>query len=463
MKKNTITIKCPFDETTIKEVSLHSEHDAKKMLQKANELFNNHNNWLPHFERIEILEKLAQRVDDEANEFAMLIASEGGKPLRDANVEVTRAIDGVKLAAKHISQIFCGEEIPMNLTKATEGRSAHTINKPIGVVLALSAFNHPLNLIIHQVIPAIAVGCPVIIKPASATPLCAIRLVELLTDAGLPKGWCQLICCSKSTSSYLARSNKINFMSFIGSAKVGWMLKSQLAPGVRCALEHGGVAPVIVDDTVKVEDIIPPLLKGSFYHAGQVCVSVQRIYAPESIAAELAKKLAKAASQLIVGDPRLIETEVGPLIKPSELDRIEEWITEAKKSGAKIITGGKKISNTMFEPTVLFNPPEHVKVSTSEVFGPVVSVYSYKDQEDALKRANQLPYVFQASIFSNDLKNSDLLTHRLNAATVIINDHTAFRADWMPFAGQKESGYGIGGIPYTMHDMVEHKLIVRKH
>ena len=458
-----ITVTCPYDESVIAEVPSHSEDDAKLMLDRANVLFQNRDGWLPHFKRIEILDKLAELVTKEADDFAMLIASEGGKPLIDAEVEIARAIDGIKLAAKYIGKTYSGEEIPMGLTKATEGRSAHTIKEPIGVVLALSAFNHPLNLIVHQVIPAVAVGCPVIIKPASATPLNAIRLVELLKEAGLPDGWCQLICCSNSTSTFLASSDKINFMTFIGSAKVGWMLKSKLAPGVRCALEHGGVAPVIVDETAKIEGIIPPLLKGGFYHAGQVCVSVQRIYAPKSMAKKLAKKLAEGASKLIVGDARKKETEIGPLIKPGEVERVQEWVNEAKEKGAKVICGGNSISKTTFEATVLLDPSEDSKVSTNEVFGPVVCVYSYTNRDDALKRANQLPYSFQASIFSNDLDNTSYLVNRINAAAVMINDHTAFRADWMPFAGKKSSGYGIGGIPYTMHDMVEHKLIVRKN
>lgn len=458
-----LQVTCPFDGELLKELPQHEASQAEKMLDTANQLLADQSQWLEHHQRIEILKNLAKLVQAEFDDFAMLIASEGGKPLIDAKVEVARAIDGIELAAKAISKTFTGEEIPMAMTVATVGRKAHTIIEPIGVVLALSAFNHPLNLIVHQVIPAVAVGCPVIVKPASATPLCCIRVCELLKEAGLPDGWCQYILCSNQVAEQLSTSPRINFMTFIGSARVGWYLKSKLAPGVRSAFEHGGVAPVIVHETADIDAMIPALAKGGFYHAGQVCVSVQRVYVPRASAEQVATKLAEAAKKLKVGDARLPDTEVGPLINHGEVERVDEWVNEAIAAGAKAFCGADKITESTYAPTVLLDPPEDVTISMNEVFGPVVCIYSYDDVADAVKRANGLDVAFQSAVFGKDLDAVYEIARHLDASAVMINDHTAFRADWMPFAGRRASGYGIGGIGYTMHDMVQHKMIVHKY
>lgn len=459
-ESHSLDVVSPFDGTLIDTVSMHGATDAEEMIDRSVAFFKNRDGWLEHYERIAILEELSELVRSESSDFTRLIASEGGKPLMDAKVEVDRAIDGIKLAAKEVSHIMRGEEIPMGFTASSTGRIAFTTYEPLGVVIAVSAFNHPLNLIVHQVIPAIAVGCPVIIKPALTTPLNCLRLCELLAKAGLPDGWCQPIICDNDIAETLVTSNKINFFTFIGSAKVGWWLRSKLAPGVRCALEHGGAAPVIVDGTVNLDEVVPSLLKGAFYHAGQVCVSVQRVFAPESISHELAQKISAGAEKLVVGDPLNEDTEVGPLIQKKEIDRVDSWVREAIDAGAELCTGGRKLSKTTYAPTVLYNPPDDSKVSTSEIFGPVVSVYSYTDRNDAITRANSLDVAFQAAVYSNDLNTVMDIAKRLDATAVIVNDHTAFRVDWMPFAGRRTSGYGTGGIGYTMHDMIQAKLIV---
>ena len=458
----TLRVTSPFNGELIQTVALCNAEDAERKLSAASQLFHDRDGWLEHHERTAILTKLAALVEAEADDFAMLIAKEGGKPLVDARVEVARAIDGIHLASKELSHIMRGEEIPMGHTKAAEGRTAFSSYEPIGVVLAVSAFNHPLNLIVHQVIPAVAVGCPVIVKPASATPLNCKRLVELLYQAGLPEAWCQLCVCDNEVAEQLVTDSRINFFTFIGSAKVGWYLRSQLAPGVRCALEHGGVAPVIVDDQVDLSEVIPSLLKGGFYHAGQVCVSVQRVYAHHSLARALADELAAAADTLVVGDATLEQTDVGPLINHSEVDRVEQWVEEAVAAGAELMTGGKRLSDSTYAPTVLLNPPHDAKVSTLETFGPVVCVYSYTDRIKAIELANSLDVAFQAAVYTKDLTVAMDTVKRLDATAVMVNDHTAFRVDWMPFAGRRASGYGVGGIGYTMRDMVQIKMAVIK-
>ena len=396
---------------------------------------------------------------NDAHNLAMLIASEGGKPLIDARVEVARAIDGVETCAHDLSNIV-GKEIPMGLTPASDNKLAFSIREPIGPVVAVSAFNHPLNLIVHQVAPAIAVGCPVIVKPADDTPLCCEKFISLLYEAGLPEEWASFAPCEIPIAQKLVTDPRVAFFSFIGSAKVGWYLKSQLAPGTRFALEHGGAAPVIVCPSANTEEMLPKLIKGGFYHSGQVCVSVQRVFVVNGDARALAEKLSIEANKLNVGNAVEETTECGPLIRPREVDRVETWVNDAIASGAQAICGGKRLSKTTYEPTILLNPNYNENVSKSEIFGPVICVYDCKSNEEAIDRANSLEFAFQSAVFSNNLKESMFYFHNLDSSAVMINDHTAFRVDWMPFAGRRQSGYGVGGIGFTMEDMTQVKMAV---
>lgn len=456
-----LKILSPFDQSLIKEIPLVGKAEAENALETAYSLFQDRSKWIPAHERIAILERTGEIMKSRTEELTKTAAQEGGKPYFDSKIEVLRAINGVKIAAEHIGQLK-GEEIPMGLTKASEGRLAFTTREPIGVVVSISAFNHPLNLIVHQVITAVAAGCPVIVKPALTTPLSCFALIDILKEASLPEGWCQLINCDNETAEYLITDKRVNYFSFIGSAKVGWYLRSKLAPGTRCTLEHGGAAPVIVEPDADFDEMLPALLKGGFYHAGQVCVSVQRVFVHESICESLANQLAEMASNLVVGDPLDENTEVGPLILPREVDRVEEWVNEAVDQGAKLLCGGKRISETCYEPTVLLNPPANVRVSIDEIFGPVVCVYSYSDRDKAIEIANSLDVHFQASVFTKDLDIALDTVKKLNATAVMVNDHTAFRVDWMPFGGRDSSGIGMGGIQYSMHEMTREKLMVIK-
>lgn len=455
-------VRSPFDGSPIASVEQVNEAAAEKAMATAYALFRNRDAWLPSSKRIDVLEKTAAIMQSRRDELAVEAAREGGKPLIDSRVEADRAIDGVKLCIETL-RTQAGEEIPMNLNAASANRLAFTQHEPIGVVLAYSAFNHPLNLIVHQVGPAIAAGCPVIVKPAKATPLSCFRFVNILREAGLPPEWCQaMVTAKQELATAMVADRRVGFLSFIGSGRVGWELRSKLAPGARCSLEHGGVAPVIVAADADLETALPALCKGGFYHAGQVCVSVQRIYADQKIALPLAQRLAELADKLVVGDPTLPETQVGPLIRESEVRRVDDWVQEAADRGARILCGGKPIGTRCYAPTVLLDPPDDCRVSLHEVFGPVVCVYSVKNLDEAIVRSNGLPYAFQAAVFTRDLDTAFRATRRLDAATVMVNDHTAFRVDWMPFAGLRESGFGVGGIPYTMHDMQIKKLVVFK-
>ena len=458
----TLAVRSPYDGRMLAEAATGSSVHVDDALTTAHALFRNRSAWLSIPERIVILERTAELMRNQADELALLAASEGGKPLPDSIVEVTRAIDGVHLCIETLRG-RPGNVIPVATTRATTGRVAFTQKEPIGVVVAVSAFNHPLNLIVHQAAPAVASGCPVVVKPAADTPLSCLRFVQLLREAGLPNAWCQVLLTDDSaTAEALVTDPRVAFFSFIGSARVGWMLRSKLAPGTRCSLEHGGAAPVILSDDFDFELAVSSVLKGGFYHAGQVCVSVQRAFAPRTVAKKFAEALASAASKLVVGDPTKETTQVGPLIRAAEVTRVAEWVDEAVAAGAKLLSGGEILSETCYAPTVLLDPPADARVSTLEIFGPVVCVYSYDDVEAAIQQANALPTAFQAAVFSNDIDSAMQLYRRLDGSAIMINDHTAFRDDVMPFAGLRESGLGVGGIPYTMHDMQIEKMMVVK-
>jgi acyl-CoA reductase-like NAD-dependent aldehyde dehydrogenase len=452
-----------FDRTPLRELATDSDAVLEHKLARAAQVFKDRDGWLKPHERSALLERLIPMLERDKEKFADLIAREGGKPLADARVEAARAVDGVRNAIDELRN-FGGREIPMGLTPASDGRWAFTVREPIGVVAAISAFNHPLNLIVHQVVPAIAVGCPVLIKPASSTPLSCVELVKLIHAAGLPAAWCDTFLPSDNGSAEkLATDPRVAFLSFIGSARVGWSLRQKLPPGTRCALEHGGAAPMLIDRDVELDAIIEPVVKGGYYHAGQVCVSTQRIFVHDAIHDAFVDKLSARVKKLRVGDPRSGETEVGPLILPKEVERVESWVEEAVASGGRLTTGGKRLGETTYAPTVLVNPSDDARVSREEIFGPVTCVYRYNDLDRAIERANSLPLAFQASVFSNNLEVALRAAERLDASSVMINDHTAFRVDWMPFAGRKHSGYGIGGIGWTMHEMTQAKMVVLKH
>jgi len=455
-----IKVTAPYDGAHIASIETGDVSAVETALNTADILFRNKQNWLTAEQKINILEKAADIMQSRFEELAVEAAREGGKPLVDSKVEVTRAIDGMRNCVEVIRNSH-GEEIPMSRNAASMNRLAFTTREPIGVVVAVSAFNHPLNLAVHQIGPAVASGCPVIIKPAEDTPLSCFRLINILYEAGLPEGWCQgIVTTDHAAAEKLVTDERVGFFSFIGSARVGWMLRSKLANGTRCALEHGGVAPVIVSHDADMPDTIALLSKAGFYHAGQVCVSVQRVYAEKSIARELAEKIAKSGSTMKIGDPTLADTEIGPLIRHAETDRIDEWVQDAINKGAELISGGKKISDSCYQATVLLNPPEDATISKNEIFGPVICIYEYEGIDEAIDRANSLDVAFQAAVFSKNIDTCMYAFKQLDASAVMVNDHTAFRVDWMPFAGLKHSGHGVGGIPHTFKDMQIEKMMV---
>ncbi len=457
-----VRVVAPYDGRLIATVDTLDARGVEQALTTAQRLFADRPAWLSADRRMEILYRAAELLSQRAEAFALAAASEGGKPLVDSRAEVARAIDGLRNCAE-LLRSEAGVEVPMGVTPASGQRLAFTHHEPIGVVVAVSAFNHPLNLIVHQVGPAVASGCPVVVKPAADTPLSCIHLLDLLREAGLPAGWAQaLLTDGHATSEALVTDPRVAFFSFIGSARVGWHLRSRLAPGTRCALEHGGAAAVLVDRDADLDQVVPALAKGGFYHAGQVCVSVQRVFAHQDIVEVLAHRLAAAGASMRVGDPVDADSDVGPLIRPAEVKRVHQWVSEAIEAGARCLTGGQPLSDTCYPPTVLVDPPAEARVSRQEIFGPVICLYAYSDVDEAIRQANDLPFAFQAAVFTRDIDFALSTASRLAASAVMINDHTAFRVDWMPFAGLRESGLGVGGIPHTFSDMRIEKLIVMR-
>lgn len=455
-----LEVNAPYDGEHLGTVETAGWDALDHALETAHRLYRDRRGWLTPERRVELLERAALLVRERAEWLATEAAREGGKPLVDSRIEVARAADALKSCAEAL-RTDAGREVPMGLNAASRGHLAFTHREPVGVVVAVSAFNHPLNLVVHQVGPAVAAGCPVIVKPAEATPLSGFRIVDILREAGLPEAWCQPVAVGDlALAERLVTDRRVGFLSFIGSAAVGWRLRARLAPGARCALEHGGAAPVIIHDDADLDDALPLLARAGFYHAGQVCVSVQRVFAHERVVRRVCEGLAAQAARLRVGDPTRPETEVGPLIRPREVARVDRWVHEAMDTGARLLAGGRRVGDTCYAPTVLFNAAPDARVSCEEVFGPVVSVYLYADLDEAIVQANALPYAFQAAVFTRDLDTALRCYRFLDASAVMVNQTTAFRVDWMPFGGLRASGLGVGGIPHAFREMQNEKLLV---
>lgn len=451
-----LIVKNPYNLQEVARVDRMSESTVMQKLDNAYQQTLNPKTALPPQKRVKILESTYKILESKKEKIVETAVSEGGKPFQDSLAEVERGLEGIRYAIEEIPNLR-GKEVPMGLNSKSMNKRAFTVLKPRGVVVSISAFNHPFNLAVHQVIPAIAASCPVLIKPAADTPLSAKLLVDALHEAGLPESYCQYVLCDNDVAEKLVNDKRNSFLSFIGSAKVGWHLRSQLPPGATCALEHGGAAPVIIDESADIDRLLPGLIKASYYHAGQVCVSAQRLFVHESIKSTFMERFVVEVQRLKLGDPMNKETDLGALIRPQEVERVAEWVGQ---SGGEILTGGKKLSETCYEQTVVLNPSEDSKLSQKEIFGPVTAVFTYESLEEAIQKANAPDFAFQSSIYTQEIDKAMKAANELEARTVMINEHPAFRVDWMPFGGYRSSGLGVGGIGYSMKDMSIEKMIV---
>ena len=415
---------------------------------------------LPQWQRAKILDVAAVRLAARREEFAQLIARESAKPIRTARIEVDRAVGTFEFSAAEARKL-AGEMIPMEALAAGAGKIGFTLSVPVGVIGAIAPFNFPLNLVVHKVGPAIAAGCPIILKPASQTPFTSIALAEMLIDeCGLPSDWLHVVTGGGSTvGNALVDHPDIALITFTGSPEVGWSIRSR-APRKKVGLELGNNAPIVIEADGDWETAAAKIRLAGFSHAGQSCISTQRIFVHSSIAADFTRELISQVSTLVVGDPLDEATEVSALISLAERDRVASWIHEATTQGATIACGGALDKNGVLLPTIILNARPEMKVCSREVFGPVVTVTTYDEVGDALEMANDSDFGLQAAIFTSRIDTALQAIKTLDFGGVVVNDVPTFRADQQPYGGLRDSGNTREGPAYSVKEMTEIRMVM---
>jgi acyl-CoA reductase-like NAD-dependent aldehyde dehydrogenase len=412
---------------------------------------------LPAFERKRVLEAIAASIQARSDEFVRLMALEAGKPIKAARIEVDRAILTFTTAAEEAVRIY-GEYLPLDFVPSAAGRFGIVRRFPVGPVAAITPFNFPLNLVAHKVAPAIACGCPVIVKPAPQTPFCALLLGKIIVDSGWPPDAISVLPLTNEDAGLLVADDRIKLLSFTGSAAVGWQLKKD-AGKKRVVLELGGNASVIVHHDADVALAAERCAAGAFTYAGQSCISVQRILIHEDLFDGFMTRFVEGAKQLQTGDPLDEHTDVGPMIRAADVERVQRWVQEAISTGAKLVLGGKA-NGAVMEPTILSGTTALMKVNCEEIFAPVATVEPYADFDDALGRVNESRYGLQAGVFTRDANLIFRAFEKLEVGGVVVGDVPTFRIDPMPYGGVKDSGLGREGIRYAIEEMTERKLLV---
>jgi len=455
--KESFFLTSPYSGEVIAEIPLATEEETSLAIEAA---YNAQVVMakMPAHQRSTILEKLVQLLEDRFEEAAQIIALEAAKPITTAKGEVLRTIETYKFASEEAKRIH-GETIPLDAAKGGERRIAYTTREPLGVIGAITPFNFPMNLVAHKVGPAIATGNTIVLKPAEQTPLSSLFLAELLQEAGMPAGAFNVVTGDgKVVGEKIVTDSRVNMITFTGSPGVGIGIRNK-AGLKRVTLELGSNASVIIDRGVDIDKIISRCVTGAFSNQGQVCISLQRVYAHEDIYEQFVEKFIEATKQLKLGDPLDPETDVSALISPNEVKRTLQWIEEAKLSGAKIATGGKADYNIL-HPTVILNANAQLKVSCQEVFAPIVIINKVESVEEAINFVNDSRYGLQAGIYTDNVNIALDAVENLHVGGVMINDIPTFRVDHMPYGGVKESGTGREGIKYAMEEMTEMKLVV---
>ncbi|MFC2107250.1 aldehyde dehydrogenase family protein [Bacteroidota bacterium] len=447
----------PFTNKQIAKVFLASEHDVNDAIEAAISLKEELKN-IPSYKRYEILRQIVDELELNQHHFAETLSLESGKPIRYAIGEVKRAIQTFVVAAEECKRLP-KEYIDIDWTPAGDGKEGLVKYFPIGVVAGISPFNFPLNLAVHKIAPAIAAGCPIILKPSSSTPLSTLKLAEIIDSTDLPKGAVSILPANRQTGNILVTDPRINMLSFTGSPDVGWKMKAE-AGKKKVVLELGGNAGVIVSETADIDIAVKKCLLGAFAYSGQVCIHTQRIYVQENVFIEFVKKFIPGAENLRSGDPIDPETDISVMIDEANAIRVKEWVKEAVESGAEILSGGAR-NAAYFEPTVITNTDSTMKVCALEIFGPVVILEKYKDFDQAIEKINESKYGLQAGVFTNNIKEMNLAFNNLEVGGVIINDTPTFRVDHMPYGGMKDSGLGREGVKYAIQDMMEARILVK--
>jgi acyl-CoA reductase-like NAD-dependent aldehyde dehydrogenase len=450
-----IEVRSPYDGDLVGRVPRAGAEETRRAIDASERALREP---LPAHERAAVLDRVATELTERHDEVARTICEEAGKPMKAARVEATRAVSTFTMAAVEARKL-AGDLVPMDASPAGAGKLGFTLRLPIGIVGAISPFNFPLNLVAHKIAPAFAAGCAVVLKPASQTPLSALTLAEIGVDAGLPPGWLNVVSGPASEiGDVLVEDERVRMISFTGSASVGWGLRER-APRKKVSLELGNATPVIVAGDADLADAAARLAANAFSFAGQSCISVQRIYVERDAYDPFLEQFLPLVAGLKVGDPSDEGTDIGPLIAPSERDRVLGWIEEARGLGAEILAGGD-LDGELLRPTVIASPPATAKVVSEEVFGPVCTVTPYDTLEQAVELANGTRYGLQAGIFVSDVKNALDAARALEFGGVTVNEAPTFRADQMPYGGVKESGNTREGPAYAIREMTEERVVV---
>ena len=453
-----LDVRAPWDQGLVGRVTVASRADARQAVNHAAASLRR-TRALPRWKRREILEDIAAALLDQKDRFAQLIVAEAGKPIRLARTEVDRAVLTFKTASEEAVRLG-GESIPLDLTEGNENRWGLVQRFPVGPVLAITPFNFPLNLVAHKVAPALAAGCPIILKPAPQTPFTALALGELILKAGWHEEALAILTLSNADTAWLAeKEDRIKLISFTGSAKVGWELKAH-SSRKRVVLELGGNAALIIHgDWPDLDEAALRTAHAAFGFAGQSCISVQRVFVERRIFQSFLWKLVDIAAKLVAGNPADEATEIGPIVRLSEAERLESWIKEAIEGGAKLVAGGER-KDSMLSPAILTATQPGMKIRDEEVFGPVVLVEPYDDFEQALADVNHSRYGLQAGLLTRDAGRILTAYRELEVGALIVGDTPSWRLDPMPYGGVKDSGIGREGVRSAIHEMTEPRMLV---
>ena len=451
-------VRAPYDNALLGSVPVMAPADVDAAVSHAKAAL--HDDPLPQWKRAEILDRAAELLLERRDQFGQCIALEAAKPIRTARVEAERAASTMQFSAA-VARTLTGETVPLEASAAGEGKLGFVLRVPIGVVGAISPFNFPLNLVAHKLGPAIAAGCPVVLKPAMQTPFSAVLLARMLIEeCGLPPSYLQIVTGGGTTvGGALVDNPDVALITFTGSPEVGWSIRAK-APRKRVGLELGNNAPVIIDADGDWQAAVAKVKIAGFSHAGQSCISTQRMFVHESLVEPVTAALVDAVKTLVVGDPSDEATDVSALISTGERDRVKAWIDEAVADGGRVACGGEIASDGVLQPTVIVDAKPEMNVCAREVFGPVVAIQSFTDFDDALRRANDTRYGLQAGVFTPDVAKAIKAARTLDFGGVLINEVPTWRADQMPYGGLRDSGNTREGPAYSVREMTEERLIV---
>lgn len=444
----------PYDGSVVGRVHRGDEGHLDAAIEAANTVMAAP---MPTHQRAAVLDEAARLLEADADRFARIVASEAAKPWGTAAGEVNRGVDTLRFSAA-AARTFSGDVVPMDASTAGEGKVGFTKRVPAGVVAAITPFNFPLNLVLHKLAPSIAAGCAVVLKPASATPLAAHAIVDLLVEAGLPEGWINVVPCPGSTAMHMVEHDDVAVVSFTGSREIGWKIR-EAAPRKRVGLELGNTSPLIVASDADLATVAEKVKGAGFKHAGQSCISTQRLLVHADVADDFAKLLVDQVASLKVGDPLDEDTDVSQLIDEGERDRVKDWVDEAVENGATVLAGGEVVDGIL-QPTVLGDVEQDMKVCREEIFGPVVTLQTWTDLDEALAMANDTTYGLQAAIFTQDISAALRAADTLRFGGVMINEVPTWRTDQMPYGGEGDSGNTREGPLWAMRELLTTERLI---